>query len=193
MAQLKQDLLHARHPAGGARRPGGREHPHLHQPHRPIRHRRPCGRQRPHWPENHCGYLRPATAVTAAAPSPARTPPRWTRSAAYAARWVAKNIVAAGLAKRCEIELAYAIGVAHPVSHHGGHLRHRQGGGQRPLPRLCSRSLTCAPPPSSRSWACAAPSTASWPPTATWAGRTLGVPWEETNRTEALLQAVANQ
>lgn len=38
------------------------------------------------------------------------------RSAAYAARWVAKNIVAAGLADRCEIELAYAIGVAHPLS-----------------------------------------------------------------------------
>ena len=38
------------------------------------------------------------------------------RSAAYAARWVAKNIVAAGLAKKCEVELAYAIGVAKPVS-----------------------------------------------------------------------------
>jgi S-adenosylmethionine synthetase len=38
------------------------------------------------------------------------------RSAAYAARWVAKNIVAAGLAKRCQIQLAYAIGVAQPVS-----------------------------------------------------------------------------
>ena len=38
------------------------------------------------------------------------------RSGAYAARWVAKNIVAAGLAKRCEIQLAYAIGVAEPVS-----------------------------------------------------------------------------
>jgi len=38
------------------------------------------------------------------------------RSAAYAARWVAKNVVAAGLADRCEIELAYAIGVAHPLS-----------------------------------------------------------------------------
>ncbi len=38
------------------------------------------------------------------------------RSAAYAARWVAKNIVAAGLASRCEIQIAYAIGVAHPVS-----------------------------------------------------------------------------
>ncbi|TLM72289.1 MAG: methionine adenosyltransferase, partial [Actinobacteria bacterium] len=38
------------------------------------------------------------------------------RSAAYAARWAAKNVVAAGLADRCEIELAYAIGVAHPLS-----------------------------------------------------------------------------
>ena len=38
------------------------------------------------------------------------------RSAAYAARYVAKNIVAAGLADRCEVQLAYAIGVAHPVS-----------------------------------------------------------------------------
>jgi len=38
------------------------------------------------------------------------------RSAAYAARWVAKNIVAAGLAERCEIQIAYAIGVAHPIS-----------------------------------------------------------------------------
>jgi S-adenosylmethionine synthetase len=38
------------------------------------------------------------------------------RSAAYAARWVAKNLVAAGLAKRCEVQLAYAIGVAEPVS-----------------------------------------------------------------------------
>jgi S-adenosylmethionine synthetase len=40
------------------------------------------------------------------------------RSAAYAARWAAKNVVAAGLAARCEIQLAYAIGVEHPVSIH---------------------------------------------------------------------------
>ncbi len=38
------------------------------------------------------------------------------RSAAYAARWAAKNIVAAGLAQRCEIQVAYAIGVARPLS-----------------------------------------------------------------------------
>ena len=45
-----------------------------------------------------------------------KDPTKVDRSAAYAARYVAKNIVAAGLAKKCEIELAYAIGVAKPVS-----------------------------------------------------------------------------
>ena len=45
-----------------------------------------------------------------------KDPTKVDRSAAYAARWVAKNIVAAGLADKCEIQLAYAIGVAHPVS-----------------------------------------------------------------------------
>lgn len=45
-----------------------------------------------------------------------KDPTKVDRSAAYAARWVAKNIVAAGLAEKCEVELAYAIGVSHPVS-----------------------------------------------------------------------------
>ena len=45
-----------------------------------------------------------------------KDPTKVDRSAAYAARWAAKNVVAAGLAKRCQIELAYAIGVARPVS-----------------------------------------------------------------------------
>lgn len=45
-----------------------------------------------------------------------KDPSKVDRSAAYAARWVAKNLVAAGLAQRCEVQLAYAIGVAEPVS-----------------------------------------------------------------------------
>ena len=45
-----------------------------------------------------------------------KDPTKVDRSAAYAARWAAKNVVAAGLAKRCQIQLAYAIGVAQPVS-----------------------------------------------------------------------------
>src|SRR5438874_3642417 len=45
-----------------------------------------------------------------------KDPCKVDRSAAYAARWVAKNVVAAGLARRCEVQVAYAIGVAEPVS-----------------------------------------------------------------------------
>ncbi len=45
-----------------------------------------------------------------------KDPSKVDRSAAYAARWVAKHVVASGAAKRCEIQVAYAIGVAHPVS-----------------------------------------------------------------------------
>ena len=45
-----------------------------------------------------------------------KDPSKVDRSAAYAARYVAKNIVAAGLAERAEVQVAYAIGVAHPVS-----------------------------------------------------------------------------
>lgn len=45
-----------------------------------------------------------------------KDPTKVDRSAAYAARWVAKNVVAAGLAKKCEVQLAYAIGVSKPVS-----------------------------------------------------------------------------
>ena len=45
-----------------------------------------------------------------------KDPTKVDRSAAYMARYVAKNIVAAGLARKCQIEVAYAIGVAHPVS-----------------------------------------------------------------------------
>jgi S-adenosylmethionine synthetase len=45
-----------------------------------------------------------------------KDPTKVDRSAAYAARWAAKNVVAAGLAERCEIQVAYAIGMSHPLS-----------------------------------------------------------------------------
>jgi S-adenosylmethionine synthetase len=44
-----------------------------------------------------------------------KDPSKVDRSGAYAMRWVAKNVVAAGLARRCEVQIAYAIGKAHPV------------------------------------------------------------------------------
>lgn len=47
-----------------------------------------------------------------------KDPTKVDRSAAYAARWVAKNVVAAGLARKCELQVSYAIGVAHPISVH---------------------------------------------------------------------------
>ena len=57
-----------------------------------------------------------APRATAAAAFSGKDPSKVDRSAAYAARYVAKNVVAAGLADRCEVQVAYAIGVAHPVS-----------------------------------------------------------------------------
>src|SRR4029453_13847367 len=47
-----------------------------------------------------------------------KDPSKVDRSAAYAARWVAKHVVASGAADRCEVQVAYAIGMAHPVSIH---------------------------------------------------------------------------
>ena len=54
-----------------------------------------------------------------------KDPSKVDRSACYYARYIAKNVVAAGLARRCEVQLAYAIGVAEPVSLLVAHLRHR--------------------------------------------------------------------
>ena len=56
-----------------------------------------------------------ASGVTAAGIS-GKDPSKVDRSASYMARYIAKNIVAAGLADKCEVQLAYAIGVADPVS-----------------------------------------------------------------------------
>ena len=61
--------------------------------------------------DTYCGYARHGGGAFSG-----KDPTKVDRSAAYAARWVAKNIVAAGLADKCEVELAYAIGVAKPVS-----------------------------------------------------------------------------
>ena len=57
-----------------------------------------------------------ATRPTAAARFSGKDPTKVDRSGAYMARYIAKNLVAAGLADACQLQLAYAIGVAHPVS-----------------------------------------------------------------------------
>ena len=56
-----------------------------------------------------------------------KDPSKVDRSAAYAARWVAKNLVAAGLAERVEVQVAYAIGVARPVSRDDRDVRYGEG------------------------------------------------------------------
>jgi hypothetical protein len=83
-----------------------------------------------------------------------KDPTRWDRSAAYAARHAAKNVVAAGLARQCEIALAYAIGVAKPVSFQVN-TRAPAFCPTRKLPSWWKRYSTCGPTPSSSAWTCA--------------------------------------
>ena len=95
-----------------------------------------------------------------------KDPSKVDRSAAYAMRWVAKNIVAAGLAGRVEVQVAYAIGVAHPVSvsvETFGTEQVDRGGDRAPSTR-CS---TCGRRRSSATSTCCGPCTATPPPTAT--------------------------
>ena len=106
-----------------------------------------------------------------------KDPTKVDRSASYAGRWIAKSIVSAGLAKRCLVQLAYAIGVAEPLSvhvdtygtgkytdestlavcehtpppHHTSHNHHTH--------RSCLRTSVCARTTSSTSWTFAALST----------------------------------
>jgi S-adenosylmethionine synthetase len=75
-----------------------------------------------------------------------KDPSKVDRSAAYAARWVAKHVVAAGAARRCEVQVAYAIGVAHPVSLLVDRQRRARtvrpaSGRHRPRPRSASPHL----------------------------------------------------
>jgi S-adenosylmethionine synthetase len=98
-----------------------------------------------------------------------KDPSKVDRSAAYAARYVAKNVVAAGLAERCEVQVAYAIGVAHPVSL----MVETFGTGKLPdSPSWWRRSSTCAPAPSASTSTCTARSSRKPPPMATSAAKT---------------------
>jgi len=102
-----------------------------------------------------------------------KDPTKVDRSAAYAARWVAKNVVAAGLAERCEIQVAYAIGVAHPLSVNietfgTGKITTKKSGASS------SSTSTCAPALSSATSTCAARSTARRPLTDILAGMMSG-------------------
>ena len=115
-----------------------------------------------------------------------KDPTKVDRSAAYAARWVAKNVVAAGLADRFELEVAYGIGIAHPISLSietfgtgQGRRRPDPGAGAAPLRPATGRR-------SSATSTCSGRSTGRPPRTGTSAATDLDLPWERTDRAAAL-------
>lgn len=114
------------------------------------------------------------------------------RSAAYAARWVAKNIVAAGLAKRCEIELAYAIGVAHPVSIMVDTFGTGTVGDEQ-LSQAVQQVFDLRPTAIIKELDLRRPMYRQLAAYGHMGREDLNVPWEKTNRTEALLRALKNQ
>ena len=133
---------------------------------------------------------------TAAAHSPARIPTKVDRSAAYAARYLAKNVVAAGLAERCTLQLSYAIGVAKPLSiyvdlHGTGKVSRRPARGR---PDGCDGSVAARHPrPISAS---IVRSTPAPPPMAISAGRRMRMAasrWERTDLADTLKAAFARQ
>ena len=121
-----------------------------------------------------------------------KDPTKVDRSAAYAARHAAKNLVAAGLAKRCEIQLAYAIGVAHPVS-----LRvDTQGTGIVPDERLAKaveEVLDMRPAAIIRRFDLRRPIYRQTAAYGHFGRPDLDLPWEKADQVEALRQALDMQ
>ena len=118
-----------------------------------------------------------------------KDPTKVDRSAAYAARWAAKNVVAAGLAKRCQIELAYAIGVARPVSV----LVETFGTGtvsEEALSRAVQEVFDFTPAAIIRELGLRRPIYRALAAYGHMGREDLGVRWEDTDRVEALRAAV---
>jgi S-adenosylmethionine synthetase len=110
------------------------------------------------------------------------------RSAAYAARWVAKNIVAAGLAERCEVQLAYAIGVAQPLSVNVETF----GTGELPaesLVELIEQHFDLRPGAIIRDLDLRRPIFRATAAYGHFGREDIDAPWEQTNRAEVLRQA----
>ena len=110
-----------------------------------------------------------------------KDPTKVDRSAAYAARYVAKNIVAAGIARQCQIQVAYAIGVARPMNI----TVYTEGTGLIPdaqIAQLVQEHFDLRPRASSRCWICCARSTKKPLPTATLAATNPSSPGKEPTR-----------
>ena len=118
-----------------------------------------------------------------------KDPTKVDRSAAYAARWVAKNVVAAGLADKCQIELAYAIGVAKPVSV----LVETFGTGKVPdekLEEAVNKVFDLRPTAIIRDLGLRAPIYRQLAAYGHMGREDLGVAWEKTDRVDALRAAL---
>jgi len=117
-----------------------------------------------------------------------KDPTKVDRSGSYATRWVAKNIVAAGLADRCQIQIAYVIGVAHPVSINIETFGTGSLSDER-LEKIVSQVFDLRPAAIIRDLDLRRP---IYQPTAAYGhlGRTdIDAPWERLDRVEALRQA----
>ena len=118
-----------------------------------------------------------------------KDPTKVDRSAAYASRWVAKNVVAAGLAKKCEVQLAYAIGVAKPVSIMVDTFGTSKYSNEE-LANAVEKVFDCRPQSIIRQLKL---TETKYLPLAAYGhmGREeLGVEWEKTNKVDELLKAV---
>ena len=119
-----------------------------------------------------------------------KDPTKVDRSASYAARWVAKNVVAAGLADKCEVELAYAIGVARPLSV----FVDTKGTETVPLEKIVAavnKVFDLRPSAIIDALDLRRPIYKQVAAYGHMGREDLGVPWEETNRVDALKDAVA--
>ena len=118
-----------------------------------------------------------------------KDPTKVDRSAAYAARYVAKNIVAAGLAERCEVELAYAIGVAKPVSIMVDSFGTGKVSDEK-LSEAVGKVFDLRPAAIINTLELRKPQYRQLAAYGHMGREDLGVAWERTDRTEALLEAV---
>lgn len=103
------------HPQGNSCKSSHKGNAPAHQPFRALRQGRSGGGYRTDRRKLAVDQYGPAAHIGGGALS-GKDPTKTDRSGAYAARWVAKNLVAAGLAKRCEVQIAYAIGESRPIS-----------------------------------------------------------------------------
>ncbi|MBP0956318.1 MAG: methionine adenosyltransferase [Oscillospiraceae bacterium] len=118
-----------------------------------------------------------------------KDPTKVDRSAAYAARYVAKNIVAAGLADKCEVELAYAIGVAEPVSIMVDSFGTGKVSDEK-LSEAVSKVFDLRPAAIIKTLELRKPQYRQLAAYGHMGREDLGVAWEKTDRTDALLEAV---